>query len=85
VVVLTGALIRAARALLGISVKDLTAATGVAEATIRRAEATSGSLKMTVANQRRLVDAFDARGVLFLDCADGGGAGVRFKSSVRDG
>jgi hypothetical protein len=73
---LTGAQLRAARALIGISADALAAITKLGVATIRRAEANSGSVSMTLANAERLVRALESAGVEFIP-ENGGGAGVR--------
>ena len=73
---LTGAQLRAARALLGVSASDLAATTKLGIATIRRAEAYSGRVSMTPANAERLVRALEEAGVEFIP-QNGGGGGVR--------
>jgi len=76
---LTGAQIRAARALLAWNQSDLAAATGLALSTIRRLEADSGILQSNVATLVSITDAMSKAGVEFID-ANGGGPGVRLKS-----
>jgi hypothetical protein len=76
---LTGALVRAGRALAGVSAKDLAEASKLGLATVRRAEASDGPLKITRANAERLIEALEARGVVLVP-PNGGGAGVRLKS-----
>jgi hypothetical protein len=73
---LTGAQLRAARALVGISAGDLAAITKLGIATIRRAEAKSGRVSITLANAERIVRALEDAGVEFIP-QNGGGAGVR--------
>ena len=73
---LTGAQIRAARALLGISAADLAAMTHLGVATIRRAELVEGPTSLTRANAERIIEIFEASGVVMID-ANGGGFGVR--------
>jgi predicted transcriptional regulator len=73
---LTGAQLRAARALLGVSASDLAATTKLGIATIRRAEANPGRVSMTPANAERLVRALEEAGVEFIP-QNGGGGGVR--------
>lgn len=73
---LTGAQLRAARALVGISGADLAAITKLGIATIRRAEANSGPVSITLANAERVVRALEGAGVEFIP-QNGGGAGVR--------
>ena len=62
--------IRAARAYLRMSIKDLAEASGVSVATIQRAEVTDGQPSMTRANLAALERALEAAGVEFLP--DGG-------------
>ena len=76
---ITGAQMRAARALVRWRAEDLAAASKVGIATIRRAEGTDGPLAMTPANQAAIRAALEAAGVLFI-AQNGGGAGVRLKS-----
>jgi len=73
---LTGAQIRAARALLGWSATDLSQRSAVSLRTIQRAELAETSL--TMANQLAVRRALEAAGVEFID-ENGGGAGVRFR------
>jgi transcriptional regulator with XRE-family HTH domain len=73
---ITGAQIRAARALINMSVAELAEETGLAVNTIRRAEGTNGPAPITTANVRLLCSVFDRAGVLFLP-ADELGPGVR--------
>ena len=76
---LTGAQIRAARALLAWNQADLAAATGLALSTIRRLEAESGVLQSNVATLVKIKDALTTGGVEFID-GNGGGPGVRLRS-----
>jgi transcriptional regulator with XRE-family HTH domain len=78
---LTGAQLRAARALLGISAEELAKRTQLGIATIRRAERTDGAVAMTLANAARVVGALEAGGVQFIP-ENGGGVGVRMASSA---
>jgi transcriptional regulator with XRE-family HTH domain len=78
-VVLTGAQIRAARALLNISVAQLAAQTGLAINTIRRAEGTNEVASITPVNMALIRSTLEKDGVEFIE-ADQHGAGVRFKN-----
>ena len=75
---LTGAQIRAARALLGISAARLAEMTRLGVATIRRSELDDGPVSMTIVNAERVIAAFDAAGVEFI-ARDGAGVGVLLK------
>lgn len=76
---LTGAQLRAARALLDLSAEALAAATDIGLRTIGRAEREHGPVAMTAANTARIVEALQARGVIFVEPSDGGGPGVRLR------
>lgn len=73
---ITGAQLRAARALLGITAQQLAARSGLGVATIRRAEAQDGRAQMTPANARLLRATLLSDGVELLGC-DGSLEGVR--------
>ena len=75
---LTGAQIRAARALIRWSAEDLARQCALGLATIRRAELSEEETSMTVANDLAVRRALEASGVEFLD-ENGGGVGVRFR------
>jgi transcriptional regulator with XRE-family HTH domain len=75
---ITGAQIRAARALLRWSAYDLAAKSNLGVATIRRAEATDGPLQTTAANLAAVRRALRAEGVDFIFDAEGG-AGVSLR------
>jgi hypothetical protein len=77
-VMLTGPLIRAARSLAGMTAGELSAATKLGLATIKRAEASRDATTLTAANADRIVRAFAERGVEFLDPKIDG-QGVRVK------
>ncbi len=62
--------IRAARALLRLTIQDLAAASGVSAATIMRAEKVDGPPSMTRANLNALRQALEKAGAVFLP--DGG-------------
>jgi transcriptional regulator with XRE-family HTH domain len=81
----TGAQLRAARALLNLSILELAGQTGLAVNTIKRAEATNGEAPITAANAALLVATFAKAGVEFLPAAQGAGAGVRFSAEGEGG
>lgn len=76
---ITGAQLRAARALLGWTQAKLADDAGIGLSTLRRIEASDGPIRAITENvwkiQRTLMEA----GVLFLEDDDGGGIGVRFR------
>ena len=75
---LTSAQIRAGRALIRWSADDLSRASTISVATIRRAELTEGQTSLTAANNLAIRHALEAAGVEFID-ENGGGAGVRLR------
>jgi len=79
---LTGPQLRAARALLGISAGELAEETKIGLRTIGRAEKQNGSVGLTEANERSLINALQARGVVFL-FDDQEGPGVRLRRDAR--
>jgi transcriptional regulator with XRE-family HTH domain len=76
---ITGAQIRAARALLRWSAKELAEAASVGVATVSRAEISEGRPPLTVANLNAIRLAFENAGIAFIQ-TNGGGVGVRFKN-----
>jgi hypothetical protein len=74
---LTGAQIRAARALLNWSAADLARQSALGVNTIRRAEVAQDATSLTAANEMAIRRAFEAAGVEFID-ENGTGEGVRF-------
>jgi transcriptional regulator with XRE-family HTH domain len=74
---ITGAQIRAARALVRWTAADLANSASVGISTIRRAEAEDGLPSITAANLNRI--ALETAGIEFLP-GNGGGVGVRFKN-----
>lgn len=76
--VLTGAQVRAARALLRWSAEELANLSRLGIATIRRAEANDGPVTSTPANVQAIRFAFEQAGLEFIP-ENGGGAGVRFR------
>jgi transcriptional regulator with XRE-family HTH domain len=79
---LTGAQIRAGRALVDWTGADLAKAAGVSLQTIRRMEGEVGTGRSSVANVQAIQRALEEAGVEFLkaDEAAGTGPGVRLKS-----
>ncbi|MBZ7927612.1 transcriptional regulator (plasmid) [Ensifer adhaerens] len=75
---ITGAQIRAARALLRWSAKELAKAAAIGVATVSRAEVEDGVTSLTSANLKAIQQALEAAGIEFIP-ENGGGAGVRFK------
>jgi hypothetical protein len=78
---LTGAQIRAGRALLRWRAEDLARSSEVGVATIRRAELIDGTSSMTVPNDAAVRRALEAAGVEFID-QNGGGPGVRLRNPL---
>jgi ribosome-binding protein aMBF1 (putative translation factor) len=75
---LSGAQIRAARALLNWSAVDLAQNSSVGVNTIRRAEVAKERTSLTVANDLAIRRALEFAGVEFID-ENGGGPGVRLR------
>jgi hypothetical protein len=75
---LSGAQIRAARALLKWSAVDLARQSSLGVNTIRRAEGAEDGTSLTAANQLAIRRALEAAGVDFID-ENGGGPGVRLR------
>lgn len=73
---ITGAQLRAARALLRWNANFLAERTKIGIATVRRAEAGDGPVGMTAANAAAIRAALEAGGVIFVD-ENGNGPGVR--------
>lgn len=76
--VITGAQIRAARALLRWTADELANTASVGLSTIRRAEAEDGPPPITAANLKLVRIALEAAGIEFIP-DNGGGVGIRFK------
>lgn len=76
---ITGAQIRAARALVRWTAADLANSASVGISTIRRAEAEDGLPSITAANLKLIRIALETAGIEFLP-GNGGGVGVRFKN-----
>ncbi|QCJ00666.1 transcriptional regulator [Agrobacterium larrymoorei] len=75
---ITGAQIRAARALLRWTAEHLAESASVGLSTVRRAEADDSAPAITAANLKLLRITLEAAGVEFIP-TNGGGVGVRFK------
>lgn len=80
--VISSAQMRAARALLGIDQRALAQLSGVSLPTIRRMEASGGTVRGTVTTLTRIVEALDAAGIELIgneQASTGRGRGVRLK------
>jgi len=75
---ITGTQIRAARAVVRWSARELAERAGVGLATVQRAEAVDGDPPTTRGNQRLIRTALEAAGVVFTD-PNGMGPGVRLR------
>jgi transcriptional regulator with XRE-family HTH domain len=80
---LESAQIRAARALLGWRQQDLSKASGVGTATIRRIEKSERALTGYVSTMVRIQEAFEQAGIQFIDDDETGGFGVRTAKRKR--
>ena len=79
---LTGAQLRAARALLGIDQKTLADWAGISLPTIRRMEASPGTVRGVVDSLTKIVEALDRAGLELIGegaQSNGSGRGVRLK------
>ncbi len=82
---ITGAQMRAARALLGIDQRQLAELAGVSLPTIQRMESSEGNVRGVVNTLTKIVEAFDAAGVELIGekvRSLGDGRGVRFKRTI---
>ena len=80
---ITGAQLRAARALLGMDQRALADACGLSVPTIQRMEASEGVIRGNVDSLMKLIGALDAAGVELINAgaaSDRGGRGVRLKA-----
>ncbi|WP_246704018.1 helix-turn-helix domain-containing protein [Rhizobium sp. P38BS-XIX] len=75
---ITGTQLRAARAMIHWSAKDLAQAAGIGVATVSRAEVEDGVPSVTSANLKAMQLALEAAGIEFIP-ENGGGVGVRLK------
>ncbi len=71
--------IRAARGLLDISQSELSRRAGVSLATVKRVEASTEKLTMTVETLLRIQAALEAAGVVFIEGDKHHGPGVRLR------
>ncbi len=78
---LTGAQIRAARALVRWSADDLAKQAKLGRITITRAESVDGKTSLTEANSDAVRRVLESAGVEFIP-ENGGGSGVRLRSKV---
>ena len=79
---ITGAQMRAARALLGIDQRELAQRSGLSLPTIQRMEASDGVIRGNVDSLVKLVEALAASGIELIGdgaTSSGGGRGVRLK------
>lgn len=83
---LTGAQLRAARALLGIDQKTLAEQAGVSLPTVQRMEASPGIVRGVVDSLTKIVEALGRAGVELIgenSVSGGGGRGVRLKKPAE--
>ena len=81
----SGAQLRASRALLGIDQRKLAALSGLSLPTIQRMEASDGVIRGNVDSLMKLVAAFEAAGIELIGenaSSSGRGRGVRFKAAA---
>ena len=79
---ITGAQMKAARALLGIDQRTLAELAGVSVPTIQRMEASGGTVRGVVDSLTKVVEALDRAGIELIGenaVSAGGGRGVRLK------
>ena len=82
---ISGAQLRASRALLGIDQRKLAALSGLSLPTIQRVEASDGVIRGNVDSLMKLVAALDAAGIELIGenaSSSGRGRGVRFKAAA---
>ena len=80
---ITGAQMRAARALLGIDQRELAQRSGLSLPTIQRMESSDGVIRGNVDSLMKLVDALAAAGIELIGegaASHGGGRGVRLRT-----
>lgn len=80
---ITGAQVRAGRALVRWSAEQLAKAAQLGVATVRRAESVDGMVNMTTSNAAAIRRALQSAGVEFI-AENGGGPGVRLKFTRLD-
>lgn len=84
--VLTGAQLRAARALLGIDQKTLADQAGVSLPTVQRMESSPGIVRGVIDTLTKIVNALDRAGIELIGeggQSNGSGRGVRLKNTVE--
>ena len=82
---MTGAQLRAARALLGVDQKTLAEMAGVSVPTVQRMEASGGTVRGVIESLTRIVEALDRAGVELIGegtASPAGGRGVRLKAGA---
>ena len=80
---ITGAQMRAARALLGIDQRELAQRSGLSLPTIQRMESSDGVIRGNVDSLMKLVDALGAAGIELIGegtASQSGGRGVRLRT-----
>ena len=85
---ISAAQLRAARALVGIDQRQLADLSGLSVPTIQRMEASEGVIRGNVDSLMKLIAALEKSGVELINdgsASQGGGRGVRFKTSARQG
>lgn len=80
---ITGAQIRAARALIRWRAEDLARESHLGVATVRRAEQEDGPVAMTAANAASIERVLENAGVIFID-GDDEGPGVRLRKDSKN-
>jgi transcriptional regulator with XRE-family HTH domain len=79
---ITGAQLRAARALVGIDQRELAQRSGLSVPTIQRMESSDGVIRSNVDSLMKLINALSASGIQLIGdgaVSDSGGRGVRLK------
>ena len=79
---ITGAQLRAARALIGIDQRELAQRSGLSVPTIQRMESSDGVIRSNVDSLMKLINALAASGIQLINegaVSDSGGRGVRLR------
>jgi transcriptional regulator with XRE-family HTH domain len=79
---ITGAQLRAARALIGIDQRELAQRSGLSVPTIQRMESSDGVIRSNVDSLMKLIDALSVSGIQLINdgaVSESGGRGVRLK------
>ena len=79
----TSAQMRAARAILGWTMKDLAARSGVSFSTVRRTEDEERGAAITNANLKAILSALESAGIEFIEAEDGA-PGIIIRSAQTD-